>query len=101
MADYRGDFTYAPSLPQAPCCSLKYTLTDSCNRLMIQVHPTRSNIMSVNPNHHREDIEEQFELPDMPPRMTANRAKDVKRPCDKCEISECRCIGWKAFDVVN
>ncbi|UFW79573.1 hypothetical protein [Rhizobium sp. SU303] len=49
------------------------------------------------PNHLQEDIEEQFEIP---PRMTANRAKDFKRPCEKCELAECRCIGWKAFDVV-
>ena len=57
--------------------------------------------MTVNPNHLREDIEEQFELPDFPPPMTANRSKDFKRPCEKCELAQCRCIGWKAFDVVN
>ncbi|WP_165447815.1 hypothetical protein [Rhizobium leguminosarum] len=57
--------------------------------------------MNVKPNHLREDIEEQFELPDLPPLMTANRAKDFKRPCGKCELAECRCIGWKVFDVVN
>lgn len=43
----------------------------------------------------------QAELSHMPPPMTANRAKDFKRPCEKCEIAECRCIGWKAFDAVS
>lgn len=57
--------------------------------------------MNVTPNHLREDIEDQFELPDLPPRMTANRAKDFKKPCGECAIHECRCINWKAFDVVN
>ncbi|ACI54415.1 hypothetical protein Rleg2_1121 [Rhizobium leguminosarum bv. trifolii WSM2304] len=57
--------------------------------------------MTVNPSHLREDIEEQFELPEMPPPMTANRAKDFKRPCEECELAECRCTGWKAFDAAN
>ncbi|WP_168270363.1 hypothetical protein [Rhizobium leguminosarum] len=57
--------------------------------------------MNIPTNHLRKDIEEQFELPEMPPRMTAKRAKDIKRPCEKCAIAECRCIGWKAFDVVS
>lgn len=51
--------------------------------------------------HLRQDIEDQFELPDLPLCMTAKRAQDFKKPCDKCAIHECRCIGWKAFDVVN
>ncbi|EJC70430.1 hypothetical protein Rleg5DRAFT_6238 [Rhizobium leguminosarum bv. viciae WSM1455] len=34
--------------------------------------------MSVNPSHPREDIEEQFAIPDLPPRMTANRTKDFE-----------------------
>jgi len=57
--------------------------------------------MNVTPQQLREDIEEQFELPDFPPRMTAKRAQDFRKPCSKCVIEECRCIGWKAFDVAN
>jgi len=53
--------------------------------------------MKPSTEHLREDIEEQFELPEMPPPMTANRAMDFKRPCEGCELAECRCIGWKAF----
>jgi hypothetical protein len=44
---------------------------------------------------------EQPELPNLPPPMTANRAKNFKRPCNHCAVEECRCIGWIAFDVVN
>ncbi len=57
--------------------------------------------MTFKTEHLREDIEAQFELPDLPPPLTAKRAQDFKQPCSKCVIEECRCIGWKAFDVVN
>ena len=41
----------------------------------------------------KHDIEAQFELPNMPPPMTANRAKDLhkckrcQRPCGFCHIT--------------
>lgn len=56
--------------------------------------------MTVKPNHLREDVEDQFEIEGLP-LMTVNRAKDYRKPCEKCELAECRCLGWKAFDVVN
>lgn len=49
----------------------------------------------------RDDLEAQFELPDMPEPMTKNRSKDFKRPCDKCELAQCRCIGWTAFEPAS
>ncbi|MBB4345176.1 hypothetical protein GGE56_006588 [Rhizobium leguminosarum] len=57
--------------------------------------------MSVKPNHLREDIEDQFELPDLPPRMTANRAKDFRKPCANCKVEECPCLQWQAFETVH
>jgi hypothetical protein len=48
----------------------------------------------------RDDIEAQFELPHLPPPMTKNRQQDFKKPCLKCEPAYCRCLDWKAFDVV-
>jgi hypothetical protein len=44
-------------------------------------------------NHLRDDLEAQLELPDMPPPMTANRAKDLmkckrcQQPCGYCHTS--------------
>jgi hypothetical protein len=57
--------------------------------------------MTVNPSHLREDIEEQFELPDLPPRMTANRAEDFRKPCANCKVEECPCLQWQAFETVH
>jgi hypothetical protein len=45
--------------------------------------------------------DEQPELPQMPPPMTANRSKDFRKPCNHCAVEECRCLGWLAFDAVN
>lgn len=56
--------------------------------------------MKTSTEHLRDDIEAQFELPHMPPPMTARRSQDIRKPCDRCEASQCPCIGWKAFDVV-
>ena len=46
------------------------------------MHPSREDI--------RDDVEAQFELPEMPPPMTKNRAKDFS--CPRCpeECGECR-----------
>ncbi len=57
--------------------------------------------MKPSTEHLREDIEEQFELPDMPPPMTANRAKDFKKPCANCAIEKCPCLQWEAFETVH
>lgn len=57
--------------------------------------------MNVTREAIRDDLEAQFELPEMPPPMTKRRALDFRRPCDKCELASCRCIGWKAFDNMN
>lgn len=46
----------------------------------------------------RDDIEAQFELPNLPPPMTPKRAQDFKKPCSKCELAYCRCTGWTAFE---
>lgn len=40
----------------------------------------------------------QEELPHMPPPMTANRAKDIRKPCNRCEAASCPCTGWEAFE---
>lgn len=38
------------------------------------------------------DIEEQLELPNFPPPMTANRARDFAKECKKCQVACDYCI---------
>ncbi len=46
----------------------------------------------------RQDLEEQFELPETPPPIKRLRAFDYRKPCAACEVATCRCIGWDAFE---
>lgn len=54
--------------------------------------------MNIPKENLRQDLEEQFELPEIPLPMTRLRAYDFRKPCAACEISTCRCIGWTSFD---
>lgn len=45
--------------------------------------------------------EQQLELPNMPPPMTQNRARDFTKPCERCEVECDYCIGWKDFDPLG
>jgi hypothetical protein len=49
-------------------------------------------------NHLREDVEEQFELPEIPRAPKVENLRDMRRPCKHCSIEECKCIGFKLFD---
>lgn len=57
--------------------------------------------MNIPKENLRQDLEEQFELPEIPPPMTRLRAYDFRKPCAACELASCRCIGWQAVETKN